>query len=99
MENAEFLHHLNIIKNLMKDKRSRIILLHIPYTETQQKIIDSICRNSIQIIGQIERKEPKINVSREIKRLIESNKEPFIPSDQLRYVILGRQKPKINVFH
>ena len=99
MENAEFLYHLNIIKNLMKDKRSRIILLHIPYTKTQQKIIDSICRNSIQIIGQIERKEPKINVSREIKRLIESNKEPFIPSDQLRYVILGRQKPKINVFH
>jgi len=99
MDNPEFLYHLNIIKELMKDKSVRIILLHTPYTETQQKIIDSICRNSTQIIGQIERKEPMKKALLEMKRLLESHKEPFIPEDQLKYVIVGRQKPKINVSH
>ena len=99
MDNPEFFHHLEIIKEFMKNKQLRIILLHTPYTETQQKIIDSICRNSNQIIGQIERKEPKIKAALEIKRLIESHKDPFISSDQLQYVVLGRQKPKINASH
>ena len=97
MDTSEFFYHLQIIKDFMKDKSFRIILLHTPYTETQQKIIDSICRNSYQIIGQIERKEPMIKATLEIKRLIESHKDPFIPSDCLKYVILGRQKPKINL--
>ena len=97
MDNPEFFHHLQIIKDLLKDKSIRIILLHTPYTKTQQKIIDSICRNSNQIIGQIERKEPKLKAALEISRLIESHKDPFISSDDLKYVILGRQKPKINL--
>lgn len=98
MDASEFFHHLEILKDLMKNRHFRIILLHTPYTKAQQKIIDSICRNSNQIIGQIERKEPKMKAAKEIKRLIESHKEPFIPSDQLQYVVLGRQKPKINLF-
>jgi len=97
MDNPEFFYHLNIIKDLMKDKGIRIILLHTPYTEAQQKIIDSICRNSYQIIGQIERTEPMIKATLEVKRLIDSHKDPFISSDDLKYVILGRQKPKINL--
>ncbi len=97
MDNPEFFYHLNIIKDFMKDKSVRIILLHPPYTNTQQKIIDSICRNSYQIIGQIVRREPMIKATLEIKRLIDSHKDPFISSDDLKYVILGRQKPKINL--
>ena len=97
MHTSEFFYHLNIIKDMMKDKSVRIILLHTPYTETQQKIIDSICRNSNQIIGQIERKEPMKKTLQEMKRLIDSHKDPFISSDDLKYVILGRQKPKINL--
>lgn len=97
MDNPEFFHHLILLKNFMKNKQNRIILLHTPYTKSQQKIIDSICRNSIQIIGQIERKEPKIKAAMEIKRLIESHKEPFVAADQIQYVVLGRKKPKINL--
>ncbi len=98
MDNSEFFNHLNIIKDLMKDKSIRIILLHTPYTTTQQKIIDSICRNSYQIIGQIERTKPMIKATLEMKRLIDSHKDPFIPSEALKYIVLGRQKPKINLF-
>ena len=70
MDNPEFYYYLNIIKDFMKDKSIRIILLHIPYTNTQQKIIDSICRNSNQIIGQVERAEPMIKAALEMKKLI-----------------------------
>jgi len=88
---------LQIIKDLMKNRHVRIILLHHIYTKTQQKIIDSICRNSNAIIGQIERKSPTIETVKEMLRLLDSHKEPFVASDQLQYVILGRQKPKINL--
>lgn len=97
MDNPEFFYHLQIIKDLMKNRHVRIILLHPIYTKTQQKIIDSICRNSNQIIGQIERKSPTIETAKEMQRLIESQKEPFIASDQLQYVVLGKKKPKINL--
>ena len=95
MEAVEFLHHMNLIKNLLKKRNNRIILLHPPYTTAQQRIIDSVCRNSNQIIGQIERKNPTIETAKEMERLILAHKEPFISADQLQYVILGRQKPKI----
>lgn len=98
MDNSEFFHHMNLIKELMKDKSVRLILLHPPYTNIQQHIIDSICRNSKQIIGQLERTNPVDKTTQEMKRLIDSHKDPFIPSDDLKYVILGRQKPKINAF-
>lgn len=95
MENAEFLYHLNIIKDLIKHPYVRIILLHPPYTESQQRIIDSICRNSKHIIGQIERKPPLKEAAEEIERLILANPDPLIPDDVIQYVIVGRQKPKI----
>lgn len=95
MENIEFLHHMDLLKELLKKKNIRIILLHTPYTIAQQHIIDSVCRNSNQIIGQLERKNPSIETAEELKRLISAHKEPFISPDELQYVILGRQKPKI----
>ena len=94
MDNAEFFYHMNIIKDLIKKPHVRIILLHPPYTESQQIIIDSISRRSKHIIGQLERKPPLIDAAKEIERLILSHKEPFIPADKLQYVVLGRQKPR-----
>lgn len=94
MDNAEFLYHMEIIRDMLKHKHVRIILLHPPYTKSQQIIIDSICRNSKKIIGQIERKPPIKDAAREIQRLIHSHHEPFISQEKLRYVIIGRQKPK-----
>jgi len=93
MDNAEFLHHMNIIKDLMKNSLVRIILVHPPYNSSQQKIIDSISRQSRHIIGQIERNLPAIDVAKEVQRLVMADKEPFVSKDKIQYVILGQQKP------
>lgn len=92
MECAEFYYHLQILKDCLQEKRVRIILFHPPYDEAQQKIIDSICRNSKQIIGQVKRNSPLKPALKEIGRLIKSHKEPFIAAEELQYVILGQQK-------
>lgn len=93
MDNAEFLHHMEIIKNMIKRPHVRIILLHVPYTESQQAIIDCISRQSKHILGQIERKPPLKDAAEEIQRLILSQKDPFVSADKLQYVILGKQDP------
>ena len=80
--------------DLLEKPNARLILLHPPYTKSQQKIIDSICRHSTKIIGQVERKPPIVEVAKEIGRLIAAHREPFIPVDQLRCVIIGQLKPK-----
>ena len=94
MDNAEFFYLLNIIKDLIKKPHVRIILLHPPYNESQQRIIDSISRQSKHIIGQLERKPPLLDAAKEIERLISSHKDPFIAADELQYVVLGKQEPK-----
>jgi hypothetical protein len=92
MEPKEFLYHLHMIKKLIQHPYTRIILMHPPYTEKQQKLIDSLCRRSSHIIGQIERKPPFMEVSKEIKRLISADHDPLIRADKIQYVVLGRQK-------
>jgi len=92
MENKEFLYHLNMIRKLIKNPHIRIILLHPPYTKEQQMHIDSFCRRSRHVIGQIERKPPFKDASEEIKRLIFADHDPSIPKDKIQYVVLGRQK-------
>ena len=99
MDNAEFLYHLDIIKDLIKKPHVRIILLHPPYNESQQIIIDSISRQSKHIIGQLVRKHPIIDVAKEIERLILSHKDPFVAADELQYVVLGKQKPNEMAFN
>lgn len=94
METDEFYYHLLILKDCLKQKDVRVILFHPPYEQGQQKIIDSICRNSKQIIGQVKRDSPLKPALKEIGRLIKSHKEPFIIPEQLQYVILGQQKIK-----
>lgn len=94
MDNKEFLYHLKTIQQLIKKPRVRIILLHPPYTQKQQKAIDYICRNSKHIIGQIERTPPLKDVADEIGRIVKSNKEPFVSPDQLQYVVLGKVTQK-----
>lgn len=94
MENKEFLHHLKTIRELVQKRNVRIILLHPPYTEKQQKMIDSICRRSKHIIGQIERTTPMKDAAEEIGRILRSHKEPFVSADKLQYVILGKVTPK-----
>ena len=79
---------------MLKHRHVRIILLHTPYTKKQQKIIDSVCRESKYIIGQIERKLPIMDAAKEIELLVKSHNEPFIDESKLQYVIIGRQKPK-----
>lgn len=96
MENNEFLLHMNIIKDMLKHKNVRIILLHHPYTSDQQIIIDAISRNSKNIIGQIIRKKETKKIAKEIERLIMADTDPFIPKSMLQYVILGQQKPIIS---
>lgn len=96
MENAEFMLHMKIIKDMLKHKNVRIILLHNPYNKDQQVIIDAISRNSSQIIGQVKRDNPTSKISSEIKKLIIAHSEPFVAKNMLKYVILGQQKPKIS---
>lgn len=92
MDDAEFLHHMKIIRYMLKQPHVRLVLLHPPYTQSQQRIIDAICRNSTKIIGQIERKPPMEKTAQEVSRLITSHHEPCIRSKELQYVILGQQK-------
>lgn len=92
MENNEFLYHLYILRDMLKNPLVRIILMHPPYTQNQQKIIDSICRQSTQIIGQVLRKPPITKAAQEIQRLLMAQAEPLIPRNKLKYVIMGQQK-------
>ncbi len=94
MEDAEFLYHMKIIRDMLKHPHVRIILLHPPYTEAQQTIIDSICRNSKNILGQVKRKPPMKEVANEVKRLIAAHHDPHIKKEQLQYVLIGQQKVK-----
>ena len=90
MENKEFLYHLSMIRKLIRNPYVRIILLHPPYTEKQQMHIDSFCKRSTHVIGQIERKPPFKDASEEIKRLISADHDPSIRADKIQYVVLGR---------
>jgi len=98
MNNDEFVYHMELIRDMSKYADVRMILFHPPYTKSQQVIIDSISRNSINIIGQLVR--PTITdkevekASKEIARLIKSHHEPLISNDKLRFVIIGQQKIK-----
>jgi len=95
MDNAEFFLHMKIIQQMLKkSKYIRIILLHNPYTKSQQQIIDSISRQSKQIIGQLERTPPIRDAAKEIQRLILSNPEPYSIKKRLQFVVLGQQIPK-----
>ena len=95
MDNPEFFLHMKIIQQMLKkSKYIRIILLHNPYTESQQIIIDSISRQSKQIIGQLERTPPIVDAAKEIQRLILSNPESHSIQKRLQFVVLGQQKPK-----
>ncbi len=94
MDDAEFLHHMELIRDMLKHQHVRIVLLHPPYTQHQQRIIDAICRNSTKIIGQIERRLPIEKTAQEVSRLIFSHHEPCIRTKGLQYVILGQQKVK-----
>jgi len=98
MDNDEFLYHMELIRDMLKHPNVRIILFHPPYTKSQQVIIDSISRNSKNIIGQLERViisgEKVKKASKEITRLILAHHEPLINNDKLRFVIIGQQKVK-----
>ena len=94
MDNKEFLLHMKIIKDMLAKPNIRIILLHNPYNESQQRIIDAISRESTKIIGQVVRVPPIQEKAKEIQRLILAHKDPGISCDKLRYVILGQQTPK-----
>ena len=78
---------------MIKSKDTRIILLHNDYTTKQQKTIDSVCRGTTQIIGQITHSDAEKTVD-EISRLIRANHEPFTAKDQIRYVIVGQSSQK-----
>lgn len=94
MDDDEFLYHLDIIKDLTLDPSIRIILFHPPYTTRQQKIVDSICRRTNNIIGQLERSELIGKRSNEISRLIKYHNDPYLKPAQIKYVILGQQRIK-----
>ncbi len=98
MDNDEFVYHMEIIRDMLKFPDVRMVLFHPPYTNSQQVIIDSISRNSINIIGQLVRpnitKKDIEKASKEIARLITSHHEPLISNDKLRFVIIGQQKIK-----
>ena len=96
MDYDEFVYHLDIIKDLTLDPRIRIILFHPPYTKSQQKIIDSICRRTNKIIGQLERSELLEEKTHEIMRLIKFHNDPYLKPYQINYVILGQQKIKMD---
>ena len=94
MKDHAFILHLEMIyKIIIKSKDTRIILLHNDYTTKQQKTIDSVCRGTTQIIGQITHSDAEKTVD-EISRLIRANHEPFTAKDQIRYVIVGQSSQK-----
>ena len=95
MERSEFLYHLQLLKEVIKKPTVRIILMHPPYDNKQQKIIDSICSECENIIGQIERTPPLKEKAEEIQRLIASHHDPYLKEEQIQYIVLGQQKPII----
>lgn len=94
MDEKEFLHHLEIIMDLLKKPNARLILLHPAYTHSQQIVIDNMCMNSTHIIGQLLRNPLTKEIVNEVGRLINTHHEPHINSDELKYVIVGQQKIK-----
>lgn len=97
MDKEEFVLHLNILNEILQRSTTRIIIIHNPYTDIQQKIIDGICSKNSHIIGQLQRIDP-VRAAKEIQQLLDSYHEPFVKNDSLEFVILGQQKPK-NVFN
>lgn len=92
MNEIEFLRHLDMIMDLLERPNLRLILFHLPYTESQQLVIDDICKNSPHIIGQIIRKPLTKEIAHEFGRLITTHHEPHVNCDELKYVIVGKQK-------
>jgi len=90
----EFLYHMEIIMDLLKRPNVRLILLHPPYTHSQQCVIDNICKNSINIIGQVLRVPPIKQAAEEVGRLISAHHEPHMNGKEIKYVIVGQQKIK-----
>ncbi len=94
MDDKEFLYHMELISKMMKESRYvRLILVHVPYSEVQQRIIDNVSCHSQQIIGQIDRTLGFEHIAKEVKNLINANQEPHSVKKKLHYVALGRQRP------
>lgn len=89
MKRNDFISHLLLIKKILNDsKNTRIILLYNDYTIPQQKTIDSLCRRTNQLVGQVTQSDVGEAID-EISRLIMANHEPFTVKDQIKYVIVG----------
>ena len=90
MNQDAFISHMKLIHNfLIKSKNTRIILLQNDYTTNQQKTIDSVCRRTYQIVGQVIHTNTE-EIIDEISRLIIANHEPFTSRDQIKYIIIGK---------
>ena len=85
---------MKIIMDLLEKPNARLVLLHPPYTHSQQLVIDNICKNSENIIGQVLRVPPIKEAAEEVGRLISTHHEPHMNHEQLKYVIVGQQKVK-----
>jgi len=103
MDNIEFLLHEELINEFLESPHVKIFLWHHPYTNSQQKTMDTMCSQTKRIIGQLE--QAKDNATREkqhqeILKMMEADEGPLIynkvmiPTDQVQIVILGGQTPK-----
>jgi len=95
MKNFEFRNHMIIILAVLKkSKNNRLILVNQDYTEIQQRKIDRLCSKTTQIVAQIKLTSDKFDARKEITKIVKANKEPFIPKEELSYVILGSVRSK-----
>ena len=103
MDNKEFLLHVKLTNDFLELPHVKIFLWHHPYTDSQQKTIDSMCRQTKRIIGQLEQYKDEVTREKqqqEIMKMMKADEGPLIynkvmiPTDQVCTVILGGQTPK-----
>jgi len=100
LETNEFNLHVEIINSTLGKTNAKIILLHNPYNETQEKVIDGIIKKSDgKIIGTVSRdRENSKRVGNEIKEICSKDATrrlvKKVSGDKFDYIVIGQIKPK-----
>lgn len=96
MYENEFTLHVFLILQLTINPRKRIILDSYAYSDKQQIFINSLCKNTANIIGQLNIDSNLLGSISEIREIIESHPEPYLTVKQLQYHVLWNENRNKN---
>lgn len=96
MHEKEFTLHVFLILKLTINPLKRIILDSYAYSNKQQIFINSLCKNTANIIGQLNIDSNLIGSVSEIREIIESHPEPHYSVQQLQYHVLWNENRSKN---